>query len=76
MNALQATRKRAAKGSLLQSAARAWHPYPKLRGKSLADCIERAITEHRELSYRLEAILSRARAEENFLVVETEKPKT
>jgi hypothetical protein len=62
--------------SLLKSAARAWHPYPKLRGKSLADCIEKAISEHRELGYRLEAILSRARAEENFLVVETEKPKT
>ena len=51
---------------ILEAAARAWRPYPKLRGKSLADCIEQALSEHREAGYRLEAILSRARIEEDF----------
>jgi len=52
--------------SLLKSAARAWHPYPKLRGKSLADHIEQAVEECRTLTYRLEVIAQRARIEEEL----------
>jgi len=63
-----ATRKPAEDTSLLQAAARAWSSddTPELHEKSLTDCIEKAADESRELTYRLEAILTRARRETNL----------